>query len=126
MRRLLMDSHQKRLTDPAAYDAPVNREQVLAAIDAGRAGRDHETHDFMRRSAKDIAAGTPLTIRKVADSFERSRRNIPGADPAYGDFPQLTFCGDSALLEFLIARANAVAEGVRPGADAVFGQAFKG
>ena len=128
MRRLLMDTHQRRLTDPSAYDAPVDRQAVLAELDAGAAGhRCHETNQFMRRAATDIADKGDLTIRKVADAYDKSRRMVrQGFDPAYGDFPQLTLCGDHALLEYLIGRANDLAAGIQPGAKDALGSAFRG
>lgn len=126
LQRLFMDSHQKRLTDPAAYKAPVDRDQVLAEIDAGASGiRCHETLPAMRRSLQEINEGGPLTIAKVADSFESMHKAISRPhDRCFHDFGVLALAGDRALLDYLITRANNLADGIQPGAKAELGGAF--
>ena len=79
----------------------------------------------MRRSAKDVAEGQPLTIAAVEAAAERSAaaRDAPH-DRCYHNFAVLSALGDDALLGYLVARANKIAESIEPGAEEVLGDAF--
>ena len=118
MARLLMDSTQRQLVDPGQYRAPLDRDQIMAEVDAGATGvRDHETMQFLRRSVKEVNEGGPLTIAAVSDSFESLQRELGRtSDRSLHEFGVLASCGDRALLSYLVQRANRLAEGIRPGA----------
>lgn len=126
MARLFMDSHQKQLVDPRAYRAPLDRAQILAEVDAGKAGRqDHETMAFLRRSIMEVNEGGPLTIAQVADSYDAMVSAISrNSERSLHEFGVLAAVGDRALLQYLIQRANRLAEGIQPGAAAQLGGAF--
>ena len=116
--RLFMDPYQKQLVDPRQFKAPVDREQIMAELDAGAAGRqDHQTMQFMRRAVRDVNEGGPLTIAAVADSFQSLQSSLRWTtDRSLHEFGVLASVGDRALLSYLIERANRLAEGIHPGA----------
>lgn len=127
LQRLFMDAHQRRLTDPSQYRAPVDREAVLAELEAGASGVTcHETLPSMKRAAKEIDEGKPLTIAKVADSYDRMLGAVKRPhDRCFHEFAVITLAGDRALLDYLITRANKLADGIQPGAQAALGGAFE-
>lgn len=123
--RLMMTPTQRNLTDPAAFGEKVSRSEVLAGIQSECKGYDHERLAWMQRSAKEIGSGPTLTIAQVERSRDASKAaRDRGYDRAYGEFPILSALGDDALLQFMVARANRLAEGIQPGAKAMLSDAF--
>lgn len=120
-----MSPAQLALKDPEAYKRPIRREAVIADIDSGRLGRDHETTAWMRRAAEEVNEGGDLTIAAAEDSAYRAKaaRDRPH-DRAYHNFAILSAIGSDALLKYLIARANKIADSVQPGAADELADAF--
>ena len=121
-----MDPYQKQLTDPSQYRVPVDRAEVMKEIEAGASGvRDHETMSFMKRAVNEVNEGGDLTIAHAASSYESMRRATRSApDRSLAEFGVLAACGDAALTNYLIRRANLLAQGIKPGAQQVMADAF--
>lgn len=122
--RLWMTPAQRSLKDPAAFDAPHARADLLQAI-ASEPGYCHERRGWMTRSANEIGSGPTLTIREVEHSADRSAHaRDTNRERAFHNAAIGFALGDDGLLALMIGRANQIADGIQPGAKAMLSDAF--
>ena len=121
--RLFMDPHQKQLTRPQDYKAPLDVEQVKAEVSAQV--KDYETRSLMLAELSGFGPARPLTIAGVVqDGYALSAAMDRNTDGALHQFGVEAKLGASLVTGFLTRRANQLADGIKPGASTLLGSAL--
>lgn len=125
--RWFMNDFQRALRDPAQYEAQVDAAAILDDLRSGRAGvRDPESRQYMTAAIEDeFRAHGKLTIAGLVDQYGTLDQAMKGPYDRSLYEPLLTGrLGAHLAADYLIRRANAIADGVKPGAAELLAQAF--
>jgi len=118
--RLLMDPHQKALTRPEDFKRPLDPAQIKAEIRAQVT--DHESRELMLDAVSGFGPQRPLTLAGVVDDLyslqDATRRET---DRHLHEFGVGASLGAHFVVGFLTRRANQLADGIKPGAQAALG-----
>ncbi len=122
-----MNDVQRSLVNPQDYQAPIDRQQLLAEVKAGKHGQlGHEVGPFVQSAITDTNKDGPLSLEAVVKARESMRTALSGSyDRCYAEFGKLSFCADDMLVRILVDRANSLAKSVIPGAQEHLGQAVQ-
>src|SRR5258708_7970534 len=125
--RLFMDGYQRALTDPAQYTAAIDAKAVIEELSSGKSGiRDYESLGYMKGAAEsELENHGKLTIAGVAEQAQSLGFAL--GQPHHQclhEFGVTAKLGAEMLADYLIRRANKLAEGIKPGASEELARAF--
>lgn len=125
--RMFMDGYQRSLVDPSDYHRKVDAGQIMLELDGLAGTIDHETYGAMRETVQQLGLdkdGT-LSIAQVVDAKRAMDEALARPhDNSIHEWAIIQNCGNSALARHMINRANRIAQGIQPGAEAALGAAF--
>jgi len=125
--RLFMDSHQRALTNSKDYDRALDPGQIRAEIKGGEGHYGSEMKGYLLDAVETASKDGPLTIRAaVRDFYAMDDALKRPHDNSLHEFGVTARLGSKVLADFLISRANKLAEGIKPGAQSAMSQAFGG
>lgn len=118
--RLFMDPHQRQLTRPEDYKAPLDLAQVKSEVAAKT--KDPESRSLMLEALSGFGPQRPLTVAGVVkDAYSLREATASTTDNTMHQYGVEATLGADMVTSFLIRRANQLADGIKPGATAAVG-----